>query len=164
MKTFNELQRKNKRKYFVKLLLRVLIVFLLISTVLFSSSCSISKLKFDAVYILKTDPEKAVIDFLKALNNKTPDYIYDNLLSIKDKNNISRDKFNEEISLILTDIDSIEIEKTTYLGYEEKGTMVKVVAQFNVKYINGETKKYKKYIYLMEENKGWKIVFEKTFI
>lgn len=133
-------------------------------TILLSSGCNVSKLKIDAAYILKTDPEKAVIDFLKSLNNKEPDYIYDNLLSVKDKNNISSDKFKEELDLILTDIDSIEIEKTTYLGYEDNGSLVKVVAQFNVKYVNGETKKYKKYIYLIEENKEWKIVFDKTFI
>lgn len=122
------------------------------------------KLKIDAVYILKTDPEKAVIDFLKSLNDKNPDYIYNNLLSIKDKNNISSDKFKDELDLILTDIESIEIEKTTYLGYVDDDSLVKVIAQFSVKYLNGETKKYKKYIYLIEENKEWKIVFDKTFI
>ncbi|MDD5660054.1 MAG: NTF2-like N-terminal transpeptidase domain-containing protein [Actinomycetota bacterium] len=122
------------------------------------------KLKIDAVYILKTDPEKAAIDFLKFLNDKNPDYIYNNLLSIKDKNNISSDKFKDELDLILTDIESIEIEKTTYLGYVDNDSLVKVVAQFSVKYLNGETKKYKKYIYLIEENKEWKIVFDKTFI
>jgi len=132
--------------------------------VVFSSSCNILKLKIDTVYILKTDPEKAVVDFLKALNDKKADYIYDNLLSVQDKNNISSSKFKEELNLILTDIDGIEIEKTTYLGYEEEGSLVKVVVQFNVKYVNGETKEYKKYIYLMEENKEWKIVFDKTFI
>ncbi|MHB1274961.1 MAG: NTF2-like N-terminal transpeptidase domain-containing protein [Candidatus Humimicrobiaceae bacterium] len=143
-------------------------VFLLISIiiliVIFSCSCSFSNIKIDAAYLLKTDPEKSVIDFLKSLNTKSPVYIYDNLLSVKDKDNISKDKFTEELSLILTDIDEIEILKTTYLGYEDKGGLVKVVVEFKVKYKNSEINKYKKYIYLVEENQKWKIVFEKTFI
>lgn len=143
-------------------------VFLLISIiiliVIFSCSCSFSNIKIDAAYLLKTDPEKSVIDFLKSLNTKSPVYVYDNLLSVKDKDNISKDKFTEELSLILTDIDEIEILKTTYLGYEDKGGLVKVVVEFKVKYKNSEINKYKKYIYLVEENQKWKIVFEKTFI
>jgi len=143
-------------------------VFLLISIiiliVIFSCSCSFSNIKIDAAYILKTDPEKSVIDFLKSLNTKSPVYIYDNLISVKDKDNISKDKFTEELSLILTDIDEIEILKTTYLGYDDKGSLVKVVVEFKVKYKNSEINKYKKYIYLVEENQKWKIVFEKTFI
>ncbi|MHB1252688.1 MAG: NTF2-like N-terminal transpeptidase domain-containing protein [Candidatus Humimicrobiaceae bacterium] len=143
-------------------------VFLLISIiiliVIFSCSCSFSNIKIDAAYLLKTDPEKSVIDFLKSLNTKSPVYIYDNLLSVRDKDNISKDKFTEELSLILTDIDEIEILKTTYLGYEDKGGLVKVVVEFKVKYKNSEINKYKKYIYLVEENQKWKIVFEKTFI
>jgi len=143
-------------------------VFLLISIiiliVIFSCSCSFSNIKIDAAYLLKTDPEKSVIDFLKSLNTKSPAYVYDNLLSVKDKDNISKDKFTEELSLILTDIDEIEILKTTYLGYEDKGGLVKVVVEFKVKYKNSEINKYKKYIYLVEENQKWKIVFEKTFI
>ena len=158
------MERKNKKNNIKTFAGRFLVISFLILIILISSSCNILKLKIDAAYILKTDPEKAVIDFLKALNNKSPDFIYDNLLSVKDKNNISKDKFREELNLILTDIDTIDIEKTTYLGYVDKDSLVKVVAQFNVKYKNGETKKYKKYIYLMEENKEWKIVFEKTFI
>jgi len=118
----------------------------------------------NAAYILKTDPEKSVIDFLKSLNAKTPLYIYDNLLSVKDKDKISKDKFIEELSLILTDIEEIEILKTTYLGYEDKGGLVKVVVEFKVKYKNSEINNYKKYVYLIEENKKWKIIFEKTFI
>ena len=143
-------------------------VFLLISIiiliVIFSCSCSFSNIKIDAAYILKTDPEKSVIDFLKSLNTKSPAYIYDNLISVKDKDNISKDKFTEELSLILTDIDEIEILKTTYLGYDDKGSLVKVVVEFKVKYKNSEINKYKKYVYLVEENQKWKIVFEKTFI
>jgi hypothetical protein len=143
-------------------------VFLLISViilaVIFASGCSFSSIKIDAVYVLKTDPEKSVIDFLKSLSSKTPAFIYDNLLSVKDKDNISKEKFTEELSLILTDIDKIEILKTTYLGYEDNGSLVKVVAEFKVKYKNSEINQYKKYIYLIEENQKWKIVFEKTFI
>jgi len=143
-------------------------VFLLISIiiliVIFSCSCSFSNIKIDAAYILKTDPEKSVIDFLKSLNTKSPAYIYDNLISVKDKDNISKDKFTEELSLILTDINEIEILKTTYLGYDDKGSLVKVVVEFKVKYKNSEINKYKKYVYLVEENQKWKIVFEKTFI
>jgi hypothetical protein len=142
----------------------ILLLLLIILTAVFSSSCGLSNIKINAGYILKTDPEKAVIDFIKALNTKSPEYIYSNLLCIKDKNNISKDKFTEELNLILSDIDIIEISKTTYLGYEENGSLVKVVAEFIVKYKNGEESKYKKYIYLVEESQKWKIVFEKTFI
>jgi hypothetical protein len=141
------------------ILLAVIIAF----TGLFSCGCSFSNIKINAAYILKTDPEKSVIDFLKSLNTKSPVYVYDNLLSIKDKDNISKDKFIEELNLILTDIDEVEILKTTYLGYEDKGDIVKVVVEFKVKYKNSEINKYKKYIYLVEENQKWKIVFEKTF-
>jgi hypothetical protein len=142
-------------------------IFLLTAAIIlitvFSCSCSFSNIKIDAAYMLKTDPEKSVIDFLKSLDTKSPIFIYNNLLSIKDKDNISKDKFIEELNLILTDIDEIEILKTTYLGYEDKGNLVKVVAEFKVKYKNSEINNYKKYIYLIEENQKWKIVFEKTF-
>jgi len=156
------LERKIKNKN-LKINLYLLIS-VLILIIIFSSSCSILKLKIDVGYIFKTDPEKAVIDFLKALNNKNTDYIYDNLLSIKDKSNISKNKFKEELDLILTDIDNITIKNTTYSGYIDKDNIVKVIAEFSVKYKNGEIKEYKKYIYLIEENKEWKIIFEKTFI
>jgi len=142
----------------------ILLISVIIFIVIISCSCSFSNIKFNAAYILKTDPEKSVIDFLKSLNTKTPLYVYDNLLSIKDKDKISKDKFIEELSLILTDIDEIEILKTTYLGYEDEGGLVKVVAEFKVTYKNSEINNYKKYVYLIEENKKWKIVFEKTFI
>jgi len=140
-------------------------LFLILATALlmvFLSSCSFTGLRLDMSYIFKTDPEKAVIDFLKALNNKDSDFIYESLLSEDDKNNISREKFNKELSLILSDIESLEIEKTYYLGYE--GDFVKVVSEFHVKYVNGEVKNYRKYIYLFEENKNWKLVFDKSFI
>ncbi|MHB1346266.1 MAG: NTF2-like N-terminal transpeptidase domain-containing protein [Candidatus Humimicrobiaceae bacterium] len=142
----------------------ILLISVLILIVIFSCSCSFSNIKMNAAYILKTDPEKSVIDFLKYLNAKTPLYIYDNLLSVKDKDRISKDKFIEELNLILSDIDEIVILKTTYLGFEDKGGLVKVVTEFEIKYKNSEINKYKKYVYLVEENKKWKIVFEKTFI
>jgi hypothetical protein len=141
-----------------------LLIFILVLIVVFSCSCSLSNIKINAGYIFKTDPEKSVIDFLKSLNTKSPVYIYDNLLSVKDKNNISKDKFTEELNLILTDIDEIDILKTTYMGYEDNDSLVKVIVEFKVKYRNSEINKYKKYIYLVEENQKWKIVFEKTFI
>ncbi|GAI95600.1 unnamed protein product, partial [marine sediment metagenome] len=71
-------------------------------------------------------------------------------------------KFEEEFLNILSDVENIEIENTVYLGYENN--MSKVVAEFSVEYKNGEVISYKKYIYLIEENNRWKIVFEKTFI
>ena len=142
----------------------ILLAVMIVLIAVFSWGCSFANIKINAAYILKTDPEKSVIDFLKSLNTKSPVYVYDNLLSVKDKDNISKEKFIEELSLILTDIDEVEILKTTYLGYEDKGNLVKVVVEFKVKYKNSEINKYKKYIYLVEENQKWKIVFEKTFI
>ena len=156
------MERKTKKKYLKAYAAGFLLISILILMILFSSSCSISKLKIDAAYILKTDPEKAVIDFLKALDNKSPDYIYDNLLSVKDKNNISKEKFISEFSSILSDIDSIDIKRTVYLGYENE--MSKVVVEFDVKYTGGKSSQYKKYVYLISENSKWKIVFDKTFI
>ena len=142
----------------------ILLAVIVTLTAMFFIGCSFADIKIDAAYILKTDPEKTVIDFLKSLNTKTPIFVYENLLSIKDKDNISKDKFIEELSLILTDVDEIEILKTTYLGYEDNDNLVKVVVEFKVKYKNSEINNYKKYIYLIEENQKWKIVFEKTFI
>lgn len=118
--------------------------------------------KLDVAYFLKTEPEKAVLDFFCSLNNKDPDFIYTNMLPESDKNNISRDKYVREFKEILSDIENIEVKKTVYLGYENN--MSKVVAEFEVTYKNGEVKQYKKYIYLTEEENKWKIVFEKTFI
>lgn len=118
--------------------------------------------KLDLDYFLKTEPEKAVLDFFYSLNNKDPDFIYTNLLPNSDKNNISRDKYVSEFKKILSDIESIDVKKTVYLGYEND--MSKVVAEFEVTYKNGEVKQYKKYMYLTEEENKWKIIFEKTFI
>lgn len=118
--------------------------------------------KLDVAYFLKTEPEKAVLDFFYSLSNKDADFIYTNLLPNSDKNNISRDKYVSEFKKILSDIESIDIKETVYLGYEND--MSKVVAEFEVSYKNGEVKKYKKYMYLTEEENKWKIIFEKTFI
>lgn len=150
-------EKKNYKNFYI-----LIIIFIILF--IFLNGCSILKFKSDISYIFKTDPEKAVIDFLKALNDKNPDYIYDNLLPLKDKSNISKEKFKEELNLILSDVNSIEIEQTTYSGYIDKDNIVKVIVQFNVKYKNGQVKQYKKYFYLLEENKEWKIIFEKTFI
>lgn len=150
-------EKKNYKNFYI-----LIIIFIILF--IFLNGCSILKFKSDISYIFKTDPEKAAIDFLKALNDKNPDYIYDNLLPLKDKSNISKEKFKEELNLILSDVNSIEIEQTTYSGYIDKDNIVKVIVQFNVKYKNGQVKQYKKYFYLLEENKEWKIIFEKTFI
>lgn len=121
--------------------------------------------KFDVTYFFKTEPEKAVLDFFQSLANKDPDFIYTNLLPDKDRNSISREKFVDEFNnmLSVSDVESIDVKRTVYLGYENK--MSTVVADFEVKYKNGEVKQYnKKYIYLTEENNKWKIISEKTFI
>ena len=118
--------------------------------------------KLDVAYFFKTEPEKAVLDFMQSLNNEDAYYIYDNLLPNNDKNNISREKFAREFVSILSGVDGIDVKRTVYLGYENN--MSKVVAEFEIRYKNGELKRYKKYIYLIEENNKWKIVFKKTFI
>lgn len=118
--------------------------------------------KLDIAYFLKTEPEKAILDFFHSLNNNDPDYIYTNLLPDSDKNNISREKYISEFKEILSDIEGIDVGETVYLGYEND--MSKVVADFEVSYKNGEVKQYKKYMYLIEEKNKWKIIFEKTFI
>jgi hypothetical protein len=118
--------------------------------------------KVDAVYFFKTDPEKAVLDFMYAVNNHDAQYIYTTLLPDRDKRNIDKDKFVRELSEILADVEDIEINQITYLGYENE--MSKVVIDFSVKYVNGTSGDYRKYIYLLLENGKWKIVFDKTFI
>jgi hypothetical protein len=118
--------------------------------------------KVDIVYFFKTDPEKAVLDFMYAVNNHDAQYIYTTLLPDRDKRNIDKDKFVRELSEILADVEDIEINQITYLGYENE--MSKVVIDFSIKYVNGTTGDYRKYIYLLLENGKWKIVFDKTFI
>ncbi len=118
--------------------------------------------RIDAVYFFKTDPEKAVLDFMNAMNNHDAQYIYASLLPDRDKRNIDKDKFVRELNEILADVENIKINQITYLGYENE--MSKVVIDFSIKYTNGESGDYRKYIYLLLENDKWKIVFDKTFI
>jgi len=152
-----------RRKIGTSISLTILLLIITVILLVFVfNSCSLQDAKNKIIYIVKTEPEKATIDFIEALGRKKPEFIYDNLLTEKDKNNISREKFVEEFNIILSDIDEIKINETVYLGYEKE--FAKVVAEFNVKYVNGEVKDYKKYIYLIEENKSWRIVFEKTFL
>lgn len=139
---------------------RLLFLFLIIMIAL--PACRSYDRKFDVTYFFKTEPEKAVLDFFQSLANKNPDFIYTNLLPDKDRNSISREKYVDEFNNILSDVESIDVKRTVYLGYENN--MSKVVAEFEVNYKNGEVKQYKKYIYLTEENNKWKIIFEKTFI
>lgn len=145
-----------------KIFFLVLGLVVLISAVtIFFSGCASGKLKNKISYFIKTEPEKAAIDFINALKEKNPERIYDSFLKAEDKENISKEKFISELNIILNDIEDISIKNTIYLGYEKE--FAKVVAEFEVKYVNGEKKEYKKYIYLVEENKIWKIVFDKTF-
>ena len=131
----------------LKIYLSVIIPVLIASFFTFTS-CREYDGRFDVVYFFKTEPEKAVVDFLESLNNKDSGYIYSNLMLTADKNSISREKYSEELSEILKDVESVVIKKTVYLGYENE--MSKVVAEFDVTYYNGEIKEYKKYFYLLE--------------
>ena len=137
-------------------------VVLVLVLCVFLPGCRNYDSKVDIAYAFKTEPEKAVIDFLHAVENNDPAYIHKNLMLNKDRNSISSERFAVEFSNILSDVSEIEIIQTIYLGYENE--MSKVVAEFYVTYQNGEKVEYKKYIYLEEENNYWKIVFEKTFI
>lgn len=145
-----------------KSIIYILITILALSATYFFSGCRNYDRKVDIVYFFKTEPEKAVIDFLESLDHKDAEYIYNNLILSKDKNNISREKYLEEFSKIFEDIVSVVITRTVYLGYENE--MSKVVAEFDVTYSSGEIKGHKKYFYLLEENSSWKIILEKTFI
>ncbi len=145
-----------------KKVLSVLIILALLLPLLFLTSCREYDGKLDIVYFFKTGPEKAVVDFLHSLDNHDPEYIYSNLMLASDRNNISREKYTDEFSLILEDVESIKIKRTVYLGYEND--MSKVVAEFDIKYYNGKLREQKKYFYLLEENGEWKIILEKTFI
>ena len=139
-----------------------ILFFLVLAVIIILPACRNYDGKFDITYFFKTEPEKAVFDFFQSLENKDADFIYTNLLPDKDRNNISREKYISEFENILSDIANIEVDRTVYLGYENE--MSKVVAEFEVSYKNGEIKQYKKYIYLVEENGKWKIIFDKTFI
>ena len=150
--------RSSKKRFIV--ILTILMVML--SSVLFLSGCREYDGRMDIAYFFKTEPEKAVIDFLECLNQKDTDYIYSNFLLSSEKNSVSREKYTEEFEVILKEIDGTKTTKTVYLGYEQE--MSKVVAEFEITYLNGEIKIYKKYFYLIEEGGSWKIILEKTFI
>ena len=158
--TFNAIKKvfAGSFKIFSVLCITVLCFLLLFSF----TGCRQYDSKMDISYFFKTAPEKSVIDFVYAMENKDADYIYSNVMLESDKRKISREKFTREMSEILSGIESITIEKIIYLGYEDK--MSKVVLDFKIMYANGKEGKYKKYIYLFEENEKWKIVFDKTFI
>jgi hypothetical protein len=144
-----------------KIYLSIMVLAIFAASLVFSS-CREYDGGFDIVYFFKTEPEKAVVDFLGSLNNKDSEYIYSNLMLAADRNSISREKYREELSEILKDVESVIIKETVYLGYENE--MSKVVAEFDVTYYNGEIREYKKYFYLLEEGGKWKIILEKTFI
>ncbi|HEX7561199.1 MAG TPA: NTF2-like N-terminal transpeptidase domain-containing protein [Candidatus Humimicrobiaceae bacterium] len=144
------------------LIVLAFLVILSASAMLSVAGCRQYDNRIDAVYFFKTDPEKAVLDFMYAINNHDAQYIYTALLPDRDKRNIDKDKFVREMDEILADVKSIEINQVTYLGYENE--MSKVVIDFSIKYVNGTSGDYRKYIYLLSENGKWKIVFDKTFI
>jgi len=150
------------RSYKKRLIVILMILVVMLSSVLFLSGCREYDGRMDIAYFFKTEPEKAVIDFLECLNQKDTDYIYSNFLLSSEKSSVSREKYTEEFEVILKEIDGIKTTKTVYLGYEQE--MSKVVAEFEIIYLNGEIKKYKKYFYLIEEGGSWKIILEKTFI
>ncbi|GEM_PF-605045 len=129
---------------------------------IFLSGCRQYDNKLDISYFFKTDPEKAVIDFLYALNGHDAEYIYSNFLLDSDRKKISKEKFINELTNILDKVENIEVERVVYLGFENE--MSQVVAQFYVYYTNKNISRYKKYFYLKQEKNKWKIVFDKTFI
>jgi hypothetical protein len=145
-----------------RLIVILIILTVMLSSILFLSGCREYDGRMDIAYFFKTEPEKAVIDFLESLNQKDTDYIYSNFLLSSEKSSVSREKYTEEFKVILKEIDGIKTTKTVYLGYEQE--MSKVVAEFKITYLNGEIKQYKKYFYLIEEGGSWKIILEKTFI
>jgi hypothetical protein len=150
------------RSYKKRLIVILMILMVMFSSVLFLSGCREYDGRMDIAYFFKTEPEKAVIDFLECLNQKDTDYIYSNFLLSSEKSSVSREKYTEEFEVILKEIDGTKTTKTVYLGYEQE--MSKVVAEFEITYLNGEIKQYKKYFYLIEEGGSWKIILEKTFI
>jgi hypothetical protein len=154
--------RQSKSIY--KIFVASLFLFIILSAgaMLSLAGCRQYDNKMDVVYFFKTDPEKAVLDFMYAINNHDAQYIYATLLPDRDKRNIDKDKFVREMSEILSDVEDIKINQITYLGYENE--MSKVVIDFSIIYTNGTPGDYRKYIYLLLENGKWKIVFDKTFI
>ncbi len=150
------------RTYKIRFIIILIMLVFMLSSVLLLSGCREYDGRMDIAYFFKTEPEKAVIDFLECLNQKDPDYIYSNFLLSSEKNSVSREKYMEEFEEILGEINRVKTSKTVYLGYEQE--MSKVVAEFEITYRTGEVKQYKKYFYLIEEGNNWKIILEKTFI
>jgi hypothetical protein len=152
-----------KRSYKIFMASLILIIVILTGAAMLSmSGCRQYDSKIDIVYFFKTDPEKAVLDFINAINNHDSQYIYNALLPDRDKRSIDKDKFVREMNEILADVDNIRINQIAYLGYENE--MSKVVVDFSITYATGSPLDYRKYIYLFLENGKWKIVFDKTFI
>ncbi len=150
------------RTFKIRFIVILMILVFMLSSVLILSGCREYDGRMDIAYFFKTEPEKAVIDFLECLNQKDSDYIYSNFLLSSEKNSVSREKYMEEFEEILGEINKVKTSKTVYLGYEQE--MSKVVAEFEITYRTGEVKQYKKYFYLIEEGNNWKIILEKTFI
>ncbi len=152
-----------KEKRISRIIIKVFMAFLLMLSVLITLfGCRSYDNELDIAYFFKTEPEKAVIDFLYAIENHDADYVYGNLLPESDRRSISREKFTSELSRIFSGIENIEIKQIVYLGYEDE--MSKVVVEFDVEYVDGSISNYKKYIFLVKENNNWKIMFDKTFI
>jgi hypothetical protein len=160
----NRKPQSRQSKSIYKIFVASLFLFIILSAgaMLSLAGCRQYDNKMDVVYFFKTDPEKAVLDFMYAINNHDAQYIYTTLLPDRDKRNIDKDKFVREMSEILSDVEDIKINQITYLGYENE--MSKVVIDFSIIYTNGTPGDYRKYIYLLLENGKWKIVFDKTFI
>jgi hypothetical protein len=157
-------KRESGRNYFFsKKAFSALVIFIFMIIVIFPvAGCRQYDNKFDAAYFFKTDPEKAVLDFIYALNNHNSEYIYNNLLLDTERRNISKEKFIEEMDGILSGVENIKVEKIVYLGYENESS--KVVVEFKVTYANNDSSSYKKYFFLKEESGKWKIIMSKTFI
>jgi hypothetical protein len=156
---FNEIRIKKIIINSTVIILVLIVVFTLIFLV---SGCRSYDNKLDIAYFFKTEPEKAVLDFLYSISNHDADYIYSNLLPENDRRNISREKFTEELSNIFSNVKEIEINRIVYLGYENE--MSRVVVEFDVIYTDGSLSHYKKYFILTYENNKWKILFDRTFI
>ena len=82
------------RNIFRKVYLIIIVLCALVASFIFVS-CRNYDGKLDLVYFFKTEPEKAVVDFLHSLDDKDSEYIYSNLMLSGDRNSISREKYTE---------------------------------------------------------------------
>ena len=74
--------------------------------------------KFDVAYFFKTEPEKAVIDFLNSIENHDAEYIYSNFLPDDDRRKVSREKFIRELSEIFSKfMGLINVNRLNYLAF-----------------------------------------------